>query len=316
MRDNKTKIVWFAVIYVVLLLTAVLVYKNLEYSIGINKLHIETFKYAVLLLAFLVLFSIMLVYILKAGKRFWQRIKGVKIIGIVFMSVLNVVLVTHAAIGLSNCVRDYVEGTKQISLNNVECIYYNSAGDGRNSLYLLKGVSPEGTEYEFVVPGMTFSFRDIINLDEAPVFVMVYANTEILYKVEVHTNDEILVVPVEETDYSSEPLFEVKEGIMSGTWADYELFLLDEVSLPEYKIGDFGTNFLIDMRTIEDYKCISANSDSDYQSYIEDIVELYQIKIKDESLCYFCFKDESVIVVLMDGAYRIKELYAIRILSK
>lgn len=265
--------------------------------------------------------------------------------------------------GLINCFNDFRGGTEHMVLLDAKCINYDEQTKELKEYYELTGIDTEGNTYKYQIKEMDPVVCGVINLESPEVLLTVYPNISKAVKIEIYSDDQIIVIPSEEpatygskaevaalhaeaetnpedgdtegkysdiTDniygysdlldeqvesmMSEEPAtFEEREGVLSGTWSDYELYPLDKLELPEYEIGGASFNLLRDLAMEYQYEWVTSTSDnySTYQPFFNEINKLYKVKGVDE--CYYCIKDDTVVAIMSGLGGRIEGVFAVKV---
>ncbi len=265
--------------------------------------------------------------------------------------------------GLINCFNDFRGGTEHMVLLDAQCINYDAQTRELKEYYELTGVDAEGNTYKFQIKEIDPAICGVINLESPEVLLTVYPNISKAVKIEIYSDDQIIVIPSDEpatygskadvaslhaevvtesengetagkysdiTDnifgysdlldeqvesmMSEEPAtYEAREGVLSGTWSDYELYPLDKLEMPEYEIGGLSYNLLRDLTIDYQYEWVTSDSDnySTYQPFFNEIHKFY--KIKGAKDCYYCIKDDVVIIIMNGLGGRIDGVFAVKV---
>ena len=263
--------------------------------------------------------------------------------GNVATMICSVIFMLISVVGLVNCICDFAGGTEQIHLKDAKCINYNEVTKEVEEFYTLTGINKDENNYEFRIKDVDPAVCGVINLEDSDVLLNLYPHIGKLTKFEVYTDDTVYVIPEGEnptydsrsdvhklyninnnldesveTEQESNQDFalEIKEGIQSGEYAAYEMITVDGLDLPEYENGEVAVMFVAYLDAEYDFTFVTMYGEnySEYETYIKDLVTIYGID--DESKCYFCFKDDNVVIVAMDELHKIKEVHAVKIIEE
>lgn len=256
----------------------------------------------------------------------FSKIKSV--IGII----LFVIILIAGIRNLINCIKDYNVGMVQITLSDTEFEHNRSSRrSGRRSYYTLEGIDTNGEKYVFRVKGVEQDVRGIINDENPEIVVTFYPYSKTLVQIQIHASTGVITLPedseISEEDIASgEVLTEMNDGKTSNeetTEIEYEYVdvSLDELELPEYKIGE---NYFEVQQRIAPLISYGSSGftqktplDDDYSKYkviMDELKSEYEFTIYQD--CVFLFKDDIVLVLVYHKDNQLlQDIYAVRVIG-